>query len=627
MQLIDGQPVFSATDLVGFLACEHLTALERAACAGLVKRPHARRPRARRSSASAGSSTSSATSPSWRRRARGRRAIERDDEDERAATGSGARPPRRCRHAPGDDVIYQATFFDGRWLGHADFLLRVERRAPSAGGRRATRSRTPSSRATSRPAPSSRSARTSTSSRDPGVRPGVMHVALGGSARETAELRVADYMAYYRRPSAASRRCSAATAPAPPPIRRRDLPGARRALRRLPLGRAVRAAPARRRPPLAGGRDHGAPAQGAGARELDTATRPGRPPLPLVPPLDGTQRGSARARPRAGPPPGRGRGLPKPIHELLAPPARGADRAGARAGHRCRSPTRATSSSTSRATPTRSTTASTTCSASSTPDGATSRPLVHAIRTDAERRSPWPPRRRAFERADRPLHRSARARSRPCTSTTTRPTSRPRSSGSWAATATREDEVDRLLRGGVLVDLYRVVRQGAPRVGRELLASSGSSRSTASSGRSACATPARASWPSRSGSSSAEGERPGYAILDEIEAYNRDDVVSHPPPARLARGAAAGARGADRAGRAASRRRSPATRRRPDGGGGPRAGVADALTARRPRRREGAHRPSSRRAGCSPSSCPGIGGRRRRLLGVLPPDGARRRRS
>jgi len=39
MQLIDGQPVFSATDLVGYLACEHLTALERAALAGLVQKP------------------------------------------------------------------------------------------------------------------------------------------------------------------------------------------------------------------------------------------------------------------------------------------------------------------------------------------------------------------------------------------------------------------------------------------------------------------------------------------------------------------------------------------------------------------------------------------------------------
>ncbi|MDQ2674661.1 MAG: hypothetical protein M3Y40_08385, partial [Chloroflexota bacterium] len=40
MQLIDGQPVFSATDLVGYLACEHLTALEAAVLHGDLNRPH-----------------------------------------------------------------------------------------------------------------------------------------------------------------------------------------------------------------------------------------------------------------------------------------------------------------------------------------------------------------------------------------------------------------------------------------------------------------------------------------------------------------------------------------------------------------------------------------------------------
>ena len=39
MQTIDGKPVYSATDLVGYLACEHLTELERAALGGLVDRP------------------------------------------------------------------------------------------------------------------------------------------------------------------------------------------------------------------------------------------------------------------------------------------------------------------------------------------------------------------------------------------------------------------------------------------------------------------------------------------------------------------------------------------------------------------------------------------------------------
>src|SRR4029077_53832 len=39
MDRIDGKPVYSATDLVAYLACEHLTQLERAALAGLVERP------------------------------------------------------------------------------------------------------------------------------------------------------------------------------------------------------------------------------------------------------------------------------------------------------------------------------------------------------------------------------------------------------------------------------------------------------------------------------------------------------------------------------------------------------------------------------------------------------------
>ncbi|HEY5496424.1 MAG TPA: hypothetical protein VIK16_07155, partial [Candidatus Limnocylindrales bacterium] len=39
MQLLDGAPVYSATDLVGFLACGHRFELERAALAGLVTKP------------------------------------------------------------------------------------------------------------------------------------------------------------------------------------------------------------------------------------------------------------------------------------------------------------------------------------------------------------------------------------------------------------------------------------------------------------------------------------------------------------------------------------------------------------------------------------------------------------
>ena len=39
MQTIDGRPVYAATDLVAFLACDHLIQLERASLAQLVQRP------------------------------------------------------------------------------------------------------------------------------------------------------------------------------------------------------------------------------------------------------------------------------------------------------------------------------------------------------------------------------------------------------------------------------------------------------------------------------------------------------------------------------------------------------------------------------------------------------------
>ena len=56
--------------------------------------------------------------------------------------------------------------------------------------------------------------------------------------------------------------------------------------------------------------------------------------------------------------------------------------------------------------------------------------------------------------------------SRACTSTTTRRTRRARCCGWPAATATARHEVDELLRDGVLVDLYPLVRKSI-RVGTE----------------------------------------------------------------------------------------------------------------------------------------------------------------
>src|SRR5688500_7835488 len=90
--------------------------------------------------------------------------IERHDEEER-----GERIARQASEtidamASGADVIFQATFFDGRWLGYSDFLLRRDApERPSVWGPYHYEVPTPSWPATSRRARCFRSARTSSS--------------------------------------------------------------------------------------------------------------------------------------------------------------------------------------------------------------------------------------------------------------------------------------------------------------------------------------------------------------------------------------------------------------------------------------------------------------------------------
>ena len=205
MQLIGDKPVFSATDLVGFLACEHLVGLELALLAGLVDRPVRTDPEldliARRGT---------------EHEVRYLAGLEADGHAVTHLDGGGhdvppGERPAMLREAAaktlaalrrGDDVIYQATFFDGRWLGHADFLLRVEK--PSALG------------AWSYEVVDTKLARHVKASAllqicsyveqltaIQGLEPEFMHVALGGSARTVEHHRVADYMAYYRTVKAA----------------------------------------------------------------------------------------------------------------------------------------------------------------------------------------------------------------------------------------------------------------------------------------------------------------------------------------------------------------------------------------------------------------------------------------
>src|SRR5712692_8179892 len=92
MQLLQGELVLSASDLTGFSACAHLTQLE---LRGDVDTT----------------------------------VIEIEYPDSTRAALDDAQERTLEAMRKGVDVIYQATFFDGRWRGHADFLFRVD--APS----------------------------------------------------------------------------------------------------------------------------------------------------------------------------------------------------------------------------------------------------------------------------------------------------------------------------------------------------------------------------------------------------------------------------------------------------------------------------------------------------------------
>ena len=131
MQNVDGCLVYSATDLVGYLECEHLASLEQASVAGHLPRPMRADPvldriaqrgelhearfleSLRAEGVTIDEVESDQVLPSGQRIARGRDAT-------LAAMREGA------------GAIYQAVLFDGRRLGYADFLRRVE--TPSAIG-------------------------------------------------------------------------------------------------------------------------------------------------------------------------------------------------------------------------------------------------------------------------------------------------------------------------------------------------------------------------------------------------------------------------------------------------------------------------------------------------------------
>src|SRR3954451_16834798 len=200
MDRIDGRPVYSATDLVAFLAWEHLTQLERAAIAGVVERPIRDDPeldviRKR------GFQHESRFLADLR--AEGRVAIEIEQDGSIADRGDQLRAAADATieaMAAGHDVIYQATFFDGTFRGHADFLLRVDShdRPSRWGPYHYEVADTKLARHVKASAILQICSYIDQVTGIQGVQPEWLHVALGGSARAVETFRVDDFMAYYR---------------------------------------------------------------------------------------------------------------------------------------------------------------------------------------------------------------------------------------------------------------------------------------------------------------------------------------------------------------------------------------------------------------------------------------------
>ena len=190
MHLTGGKLILSASDLTGFLECPHLTQQELAATRGEVARPERTDPELELI-ARHGTEHEQAHLDAYLRAGRSVARIET-----RGATTDDywrARDETLEAMRSGADVIYQAVLFDGRWLGYADFLERVGPLSYEVVDTKLARS-----------AKAAALLQTSLYSEllaaTQGREPECMHLVLGDGARQS--FRVGDYRAYLRHATA-----------------------------------------------------------------------------------------------------------------------------------------------------------------------------------------------------------------------------------------------------------------------------------------------------------------------------------------------------------------------------------------------------------------------------------------
>jgi predicted RecB family nuclease len=189
----EGKLIVSATDLVGFLACGHLTRLERAAVAGLIEKPIRDDPEIELLQRRGGVHEQRYIGML---EASGRQVTRLDADRDRPYEERAAETIEHMR--AGTDVIYQATVFDGRWVGHPDFLLRTPGTS-TLGDFHYEVSDTKLARTAKAGALIQICSYVEHVERIQGVRPEWVYVVTGGAEAIERPFRTAEMMAYYRR--------------------------------------------------------------------------------------------------------------------------------------------------------------------------------------------------------------------------------------------------------------------------------------------------------------------------------------------------------------------------------------------------------------------------------------------
>lgn len=199
MDDLDGLTVYSATDLVGYLACEHLTTLDRATLAGMLtaeervdEELQVLRDRGEEHELRF---LEHLKSRGWEVRNGRHPKVEGDSRSRRERLEADAELTKQLMR-DGVDVIFQAALFDGRWRGYADFLLR--KTGPSdLGAHHYEVADTKLARRTKGGALLQMCVYSELVAGIQGRMPAEMHVALGGSGNRIDTHRLDDYLAYF----------------------------------------------------------------------------------------------------------------------------------------------------------------------------------------------------------------------------------------------------------------------------------------------------------------------------------------------------------------------------------------------------------------------------------------------